>query len=401
MLAALRRSPHFEFAEPDFIYPPALTPNDPYYSSEWHLPKIQASQAWDITTGSSSVVIAILDSGVEVSHPDLAGLLVPGWNFYSNNADTSDVTGHGTPVAGAAAAEGNNSQGVTGVSWGCRIMPIRISDTNGYASLSTIASGLTWAADQGARVANISYRASSGSTITSAAQYFQSKGGVVAVSSGNNGTFDSSTNNPYILTVGATDENDTVATFSNTGNNLDLVAPGVNIMTTASGGTYGSGTGTSFSAPVVAGVAALVVSANPALTGAQIQEIVVSSADDLGVPGWDATSGWGRLNASRAVQAATSAVSADIVPPSAAILSPPSGSRVSNSVLVQVSATDNVAVARVDLLVDGKLFSTSPSPTPTFSWITSKLAPGIHTLQAVALDLAGNRARSSVIKVTK
>lgn len=101
------------------------------------------------------------------------------------------------------------------------------------------------------------------------------------------------------------------------------------------------------------------------------------------------------------MQAAISAVSADIVPPSVEILSPPSGSSVSNSVLVQVSATDNVAVARVDLLVDGKLFNTSPNPIPTFSWITSKLAPGIHTLQAVALDLAGNRARSSVITVTK
>jgi len=399
-LAALQHNANIQFAEPDCIVEPALTPNDTYYSLEWHLPKIQAPEAWDITTGSASVVIAILDSGIDATHPDLAGVILPGWNFCDGNADTSDVTGHGTGVAGTAAGCGNNGLGVAPIAWACKILPVRISDTNGYASLSTIAKGLTWAADQGARVANISYRASSGSTITTAAQYFQIKGGVVSVSAGNTGTFDSSADNPYLLTVSATDENDVIASWSTTGNNVDLSAPGVNILTTTAGGSYGSGSGTSFAAPVVAGVAALVLSANPTLTGAQVQDILKQTADDLGAPGWDTTYGSGRVNALRAVQAAINVGSSDTLPPSVAISSPVSGATLSGIVTVQVNATDNVGVARVELYLDGSLAGRSDSSSASFSWDTTADSNGAHTLHAKAYDAAGNVGVSASDTVT-
>src|SRR5438876_1292887 len=137
VLEALQHHPGIEFAELDAIVPPSFTPNDPSFKNQWHLPKMGCPSAWDITFGSSTVTIAICDTGVDATHPDLAAAIVPGWNFYDNNSDTRDVYGHGTGVAGTAAAMGNNGVGVAGAAMNCRIMPVRISDTNGYTLYST------------------------------------------------------------------------------------------------------------------------------------------------------------------------------------------------------------------------------------------------------------------------
>src|SRR5215213_6159194 len=195
---ALAARPDVEFAELDRIVKPAeVTPNDPWYTNwEGHLRRIQAPAAWSITTGASNVVIAILDTGVDATHEDLASKLVPGWNIYNNNSNTSDAGGHGTAVAGTAAAASNNGVGVTSVCWNCMIMPIRTTDNSGFATYSAIASGLNWAADHGARVANISYSVSESSTVTSSAKYFQGKGGVVTSSAGNAATFSNASDNP-------------------------------------------------------------------------------------------------------------------------------------------------------------------------------------------------------------
>jgi len=306
VLEILSKHPMVEFAEPDHLLPPEITPNDTYYNLQWQLPKIAAPAAWDVTRGSSNIVIAIIDTGVEGGHADLVNQLVPGWNFYDGNSDTTDVYGHGTAVAGTAAASSNDGQGVAGVAWNCKIMPLRVTDTSGLAFESTIASALTWAADHGARVANISFRASNSSSVRSAAQYFQNKGGVVTVSAGNDGIFDTAGDNPYVLTISATDSNDQIASWSNTGNNVDLAAPGQDIVTTYEGGWYGYWSGTSFSAPIVAGAAALVLSINPGLSGVEAANVLKQSADDLGVAGYDTTYGWGRLNVSKAVNLAFS-----------------------------------------------------------------------------------------------
>ena len=293
-----------EFAEPDYIIQPAAAPvNDPYYGSEWHLPKISAPQAWTYTTGSSSVIIAFVDTGVEATHPDLESKIVPGWNIYNKNSDTSDVYGHGTNMAGYAAASSNNGVGVAAPARDCRIMPVRVSDASGGSTTSLIAAGLTWAADHGARVANTGFAVDSSSTVTSAAQYFMSKGGVVTMPAGNDGAYYAAPDNPYVLTVSATDSADNLASWTTTGNNVDLAAPGVSIYTTVRGAAYGAATdsGTCASAAITAGVAALVISANPSLTGEQVQDIIKKETDDLGPSGWDSSFGWGRVNAYKSV----------------------------------------------------------------------------------------------------
>lgn len=412
-LQGLRRNPNIEFAEPDAIMSAGATANDTYFNSAWHLPKIQAPSAWDVTTGSSNVIVAVLDTGLDANHPDFAGRLVPGWNAYSGNTDTTDVTGHGTGVAGAVGAASNNGLGVTGVTWNCRIMPVRISDASGYALWSTTASALTWAADHGARVANISFvGVSSSASVQSAAQYMQSKGGVVAACSGNSALADTAPDNPYVLTVSATTPSDLLASFSNYGSNIDLSAPGTNIWSTVRGGGYGAWWGTSLAAPQVAGAAALVISINPALSGAQVQEIVKNSTDDLGATGWDNRFGKGRLNVQRAVTTAqnTSAAPApgpgpapvaDNTAPSIAITSPTAGTTVRTSLSVLSNASDNVGVTKVELYVNGKLTSTSTTAPFTTSWNTRKAAVGNHNLQTKALDAAGNSAWSQVVTVKK
>lgn len=393
---ALANRPEIEFAEVDrLLQPEEVVPNDPWYVDQWHLKKIGAPAAWSTTTGSSTVVIAILDTGVDSAHPDLAAKMVPGWNIYNNNSDTRDVGGHGTAVAGTAAASSNNADGVASVAWQSSIMPIRVTDSSGYAAFSALASGLQWAADHGARVANLSFNASDSATVRSAAQYFQNKGGVVAVASGNQATFNSAADNPYVLTVGATDPNDLLASFSNTGNNVDLTAPGTNIRTTANGGTYVSTAGTSLSAPIVAGVAALVLSANPGLTPTEVQNILKQSADDLGGSGWDTSFGWGRVNAARAV-ALAGGVPIDNTPPAINISSPTSGAVVSGAISISVNATDNVGVTSVSLSVDGSNLGADASSPYAFAWNTASVANGSHTLTATASDAAGNAMSSSV-----
>jgi subtilisin family serine protease len=417
-IKAFRSQPEVEFAELDRLVEPAdVIPNDPWYAGgEWHLPKISAPTAWSSTTGSSSVVVAILDTGVDASHPDLVGNLIAGWNVYNNNADTADVHGHGTNVAGTVAARTNNALGVASLCWNCRLMPIRISDASGYATYSDTATGLTWAADHGAKIANISYIVSDSSTVATAAKYFQGKGGVVTVSAGNYSTFDSANDNPYMLTVSATDINDLHSDFSNYGNNIDLSAP-EGVYTTARGGGYAYAGGTSFSAPIVAGVAALVWSVNPSLTPTQVQNIVKESADDLGAPGWDIYFGSGRVNAARAVAMAGGAPSPspsptaspspsptpspDTTPPTVAIISPINGATVSGNASVYVNASDNVAVTRVELYVDGKLNVSSTTAPFTLKWNTRKATAGMHVLQCRAYDAAGNTGTSAQVSAYK
>ena len=401
---AFRGRAEVEFAELDRLHPAQqIIPNDPLYGNinSWSLAKIDALNAWSINTGSSSVIIAILDTGVDASHPDLAPQIVPGWNIYNNNSDTSDVYGHGTAVAGAAAAASNNAIGVAAVAWGCRIMPVRISDNSGMASESDIASGLSWAANHGARIANISYYITGSRTISSAARSFQNKGGVVIAAAGNYGVSETIGDDPYMLTVGATDPSDNMYEWSNRGVNLDVVAPG-NVYTTLNGGGYGTGGGTSFAAPVVSGVAALVLSTNPRLTPQQVQNIVRTSADDLGAAGSDLTYGYGRVNAARALVASLAGVGLlDLVSPSVIITAPNSGVAVTGTVNVEVQANDNVGVIRNELYVDGVLKASSTTAPFTLKWNTRKAARGMHVLECRAYDRAGNVGTSASVTAYK
>ncbi len=396
----LRREPLIKFTELDMSIAPALVPNDTFYPQAWHLPKINAPQAWDTSTGAG-IVVAILDTGVNVAHPDLAGKIVAGWNVFDNNPDTTDVYGHGTKVAGTAIATGNNGVGVTGVGYAARVMPIRISDLSGYAYFSDMAEGVTWAADHGARVANISYQGAAGSlSVQSAAQYLRSKGGVLVVSAGNTGGVQEIAPNANVIVVSATDSADQRPSWSSYGSYVDIAAPGVNIMTTTSNGGYAGFSGTSAAAPVVAGTYALMMAANPGLGPYALDQALVATATDLGAAGKDDYFGAGRVDAASAVAASAQGSTGDSIAPAVAIQAPTAGSKVSGVVAVDVTATDNVAVARVDLYTDGSLVATDVNAPYAFAWDTSGLSDGEYTLIARAVDASNNQANSAGVKVT-
>ncbi|MEP7294954.1 MAG: Ig-like domain-containing protein [Burkholderiales bacterium] len=399
---ALERLPHVSFVEKNYLFAPTLLPNDPEYAGQWHLPQILAPQAWDMTQGSAAAVIAILDSGIDATHPDFAGKLVAGYNTYGNSADTSDVYGHGTEVAGVAAASTNNGQGVAGVAGAAPLMPVRVTDNLGRATSASIANGIMWAADHGARVANLSFGGVAGNlTIGTAAQYAYNHGMLVVAASGNCACVDPTPETPYILSVSATDESDDLAGFSTTGPFVDLSAPGTNILTTVKGGLYLADSGTSLASPVVAGVAAMMIAAKPSLTPALTTQLLEATAVDLGGAGYDQTFGYGRVNAASAVAAAFNYTPpVDTTPPNVEMTAPLSGASVSATAVVDVAASDDVGVMKVDLYVDGVFFATDTLSPFSFAWDTSALSDGAHTLQVVAADAAGNSTSAAPVSVT-
>lgn len=393
--ALLKNNKHLKFAERDMLVKPSTT-NDPYYANGWHLPKIGTPTAWQTSSGRN-VVIAILDSGVDPDHPDLVSKLVPGWNTYNNNADTADVYGHGTKVAGAAAAATNNSVGVAAVAADALVMPMRVTGADGWASYSAIASALTWASDRGARVANVSfYAVESSSSARSAAQYMKNKGGLVVTAAGNYGVEETIAPSDTMITVSATDSNDNKASWSSYGSFVDVAAPGTSIYSTVNGGGYGSVSGTSFSSPITAGVVALMMSANPALTPADLEKALYSSAVDLGTAGFDKYFGNGRVDAAAAVAATKAVVKVDSTAPSTSITSPSGGTNVQGLVAVDVAATDDAGVSRVDLLVNGVKIGSDTAAPYGFSWDSAQTPDGEASITAYAYDAAGNAASHSV-----
>jgi hypothetical protein len=279
-------------------------------------------------------------------------------------------------------------------------MPMRVTNPDGYGITSLMASALTTAADNGARVANISYLGvSSSATVDSAAQYMRSKGGVVVISAGNTGALRTDPKSSSFTVVSATDGDDALANFSSWGDYVDIAAPGLGIWTTALGGKYGSIAGTSAASPVVAGVYALMMSVKPGLQPATYDDILFSTALDLGTTAWDQKFGYGRVNAAAAVAKALQTSATDSQPPTVAIASP-GGGKVSGLVPVDATATDNVAVARVELLANGTVVATDTTAPFGLTLDSSKYPDGILNLQARAYDAAGNSASSTTIAVT-
>ncbi|GIF81246.1 hypothetical protein Cba03nite_25950 [Catellatospora bangladeshensis] len=282
------------------------TPNDPFFPDyQKYLATIRLPQAWDVLSTATTVTIAVVDTGVDTGHPDLAGRTVPGYNAVANNSDVTDRRGHGTMVAGIAAANTNNGLGVAGAAYQGRIMPIMVFSGE-YAYDSDIAEGVIWAVDHGAKVVNMSLGGAGETPVLhDAIKYAVGKGVLVVVSAGNTG--DDSPHYPAmypeVLTVGATDVAASITDFSSWGEHVDLAAPGYKIMSTysrtASGGayTYASGAGTSFSAPLVAGVAALTRAKYPSLTPAQVIERLKATARDAGPRGIDPYYGHGIVDA--------------------------------------------------------------------------------------------------------
>ncbi|MGH9910392.1 MAG: S8 family serine peptidase, partial [Nitrososphaerales archaeon] len=414
-----------------------------------------------------------------------------GYNFYNNNNDWSDVCGHGTSVAGSAAAITNNGIGVSGVTWNNPIIPIKIVDVNCLGYYSSMINGIVYAADNGARVANISFQIFNGAALSNAAQYMNNHGGWVVAAAGNTGLLENYSENPYIISVGATGSTNVVTSWSSHGPYVDFAAPGSSIYTTKAGGTYGSASGTSFSSPIVAGVVALIISNNPSLNSQQVYDALKNSAVDLGSAGRDDYYGWGLVDAYGALlqnnptppppdttppgtssllapangavtndntpsfdwsdvtdpslpvtytlladnnndfsspeiskQSLSSSdytsvtslaggtyywkvrvtdgagnigsystartVTIDTTPPTITITNPQNGVDVTTSFTVSVSSSDNVAVNKVELYLDGIFYGQKTTLPYDFALDANAMSVGIHEIKAVSTDSSGN-----------
>lgn len=331
-----------------------VIPNDPYFSTsgswgqpfddQWGLKRLDVQHAWEQSTGSADLVIAVTDTGVDRNHEDLKDNMwvntkeIPGngidddgngyvddyygWNMYSNNNNITDDGGHGTMVAGVIAAEGNNGIGISGVDWHAKIMPLKVLGSDGTGAWSAGAAAITYAANNGAKIINMSWGANAYSQIVEdAVRYAHSKGLVLVAAAGNDGvdmTDNTPAGNEQVISAGATDYYD-ARSFSywssDYGARLDVAAPGMDILTTKSstatclgypqvGSSYCSIAGTSFSSPFTAGVVGLLLSKYPYLTNEQVRQILRASSVDLGILGPDIYYGYGRVNAAKAMELA-------------------------------------------------------------------------------------------------
>ena len=336
-LEGLRRDPLVAYAELNHVARSLEAPNDPRWPEQWNMAIIRADLAWEVVTDTHGIVIAALDSGVDLDHPDLEARIwtnsgevagngldddgngkvddVHGWHFYhacsysgclpGENRDVQDDDGHGTHVAGIAAAEANNGIGVAGLAWGATLMPVKVmEDRYSPAWYFDVVAGMVYATDNGAAIINLSLGGEEPSqTLEEAVVYAHQRGVLVVAAAGNDdGPILYPAAYDPVLAVGATDGADRRASFSNHGPKLDVVAPGEDILSTwPRGGSCFRLSGTSMAAPHVAGLAALVWAADPHLTNDGVAAIIEGTAADLGDPGWDEEHGHGRMDAYAAV----------------------------------------------------------------------------------------------------
>jgi hypothetical protein len=352
--------PGVEWAEPDRIFEVQLTPNDSFFPTSgswgqpfrdlWGLINIDAPSAWDVTHGAG-VVVAVVDTGVDGAHPDIAAHMWTnageiagngidddnngfvddknGWDFINHDNQPFDDQGHGTHCAGTIGAIGNNGVGITGIAFEASIMPVKALSAAGSGGTAGLADAVIYAADNGADVISASWGGVGHSQLLSAAVSAAHDAGAVFVAAAGNAAHDtygfSPADEPDAITVAATDHNDVLAGFSNFGPKIDIAAPGGGdagpptetpgfsiLSLRSSGSTFTSAwtvgnrylrlAGTSMATPHVSGVAALVLAAHPSFTPEQVRQALRASADDVDSPGYDLHVGYGRLNAARAVQ---------------------------------------------------------------------------------------------------
>src|SRR6266568_1933967 len=400
LIARLKQDPNVESVTLDYVVQAQLVPNDPYYSepyptshdgniSQWAPQLIGADQAWNATLGDTSVIIAIVDTGIDPNHPDLAGI---------------------------AAANINNGTGIAGICGLCSLMSVKVLGASGSGLTSDVASGITYATDYGARVINLSLGSSSRTTIIrDALDYALSNNALPVVAMGNSYS-------DYVgdlaywysaLSVGAVDVQGAKASFSNYGLQTDVTAPGVAVLstmptypvtlTTQYGYeiNYDALSGTSMAAPVVAGLAGLLFSKNPALTAAQVKGMIESSAGDGA--SFNLTSGFGLVHAAAAV---TLAGQAESTPPAVSSLSPAFGSVLVRNVTFSTAVSDDVAVHHVDFISSGARYilpgtsvgypgGKGKNPSPAIAPWSSLLSStthwnGVFDLTAIAFDRSGN-----------
>lgn len=303
-------------------------PNDPMYEKQWALDKIGAEFAWKISSGSD-VTIAVIDSGVDLDHPEFSDRVGEGYDFVNEDTVADDDYGHGTLVAGVAAAAANNGTGIAGLAWNAQIMPVKVLDDQGQGVSSDLTCALYWAADNGAHIVNISIISFGPSFgMQRALTYAADKDVLIFAAAGN--LFEQGNPVTYpaaqenVIAVGATDSDDDHASFSSAGSFVDISAPGVSIYSLfpPSHDDYRSVRGTSLATPHGAGLAALVLSIAPSFSPEEVESIIQGSAVDLGETGQDDKFGHGRIDASAAMSLTLSSLPVQLILPSASFPSP-------------------------------------------------------------------------------
>lgn len=380
-MAALRRDPAVAYVEVNHEVRAAdVTANDPYLYLQWGLSAARVPAAWDRTVGSSGITVAVVDSGVSPVS-ELSGSLVGGYDFVNRDASPLDDDGHGTAVASQIAAGGNDGTGFAGVCWTCRIMPVKVLDSQGEGTVGDVAAGIVWAADRGARIINLSLSGSNDSiALRNAVAHAVGRGALVVAAAGNHG---SSTPVypaaiPAVLAVAWSDQGDTRNPDSGYGDWVDVAAPGCNLAQLPNGDIVDGFCGTSSAAPVVAGVAALALAASPAASAADLTHAITSTAAP--VPG-----GWarGRVDAAAAVAALPGGAAGN---PSARFTRPAVGSHL--RAVPGFSLVTSPDVVSVQLLVDGAVVATDTS-APWRVWWNSAGRNGAVNVSLVATDADG------------
>ncbi|MDY6934409.1 MAG: S8 family serine peptidase [Spirochaetota bacterium] len=440
-----KRDANVEYAEPNYIYHTSIVPNDPYYTLQWGLSQIQSEQGWDIEVGESSVVIAVIDTGIDWNHPDMdANIWInsgedawadpndpnsgngidddgngfiddyKGWDFVTVSSDSifqgedpgpednnpMDFCGHGTHVSGIAGAVTDNETGIAGVSWHCRIMALRAgyknASGNGALRSSDIANAVYYAANMDANIVNMSFGSYSPSNIQrDALDYAYSLGILLVASAGNNGIevdhYPSSFEN--VVSVAATDKNDQRALWweaysSNYGIDIDFAAPGSGVYSIYFDNTYASKSGTSMAAPFVSGLAGLILSNNPAFTNQDVREVLFSTTDPVHS---DVYIGSGRINAYEALKMTSI--------PLAVISYPLEGDVIHGNITINGSAGGEnfqnymIEYGRGIYPSDWTTVIDSSSPAidgTLATWDASSIDDGIYTLRLLVFDSNGN-----------
>ena len=436
VVEALSRNPNVEFAHPDIIAHAFadFVPGDPYYAYQWHLDNpvyggIEMEQAWGlIGGGGKDVIVAVLDTGI--LQPDgspcftkdfESNTFVDGYDFINGDPDATDDNNHGTHVAGTIAQATNNGKGVAGVAFGVSLMPVKVLAANGSGSISAIANGINFAADNGAHIINMSLGTDSNprflGALQDAVRYAHGKGVLIVAAAGNSGRNKLSypAGYPEVVAVGATKYNEALASYSNYGEGIELVAPGgenedlnkdtyadMILQETFNGDPcepwYYFFAGTSMASPHVAAVGALLFSAGVP-DAATVRQILQDSADDLGASGYDTVYGHGLVNAYKALLAAGPTDQ----PPSVTLTNPADGAVLAGEVVVTADATDDDGVTQVEFFLNTLNNSlgadTNGNDGWSVSWNTSLYTDGDHEVIAQGTDTAG-QTNGDLVMVT-
>ncbi|HUI89491.1 MAG TPA: S8 family serine peptidase [Anaerolineales bacterium] len=328
-LTQLRGSAGVEFVEPNYLVlasglpADASQPDDPLFTYQNYLQSIQVPQAWDALPTLQPVTVAVLDTGVNITHPDLVNSIwvnaaeaagtpnvdddnngyvddLHGWNFVDNNNNVNDDNGHGTHLAGIIAASINNAVGIAGIAPNARIMPVKVLDKSGYGSYADVAEGIIYATDRGARIIELGFSGTGSSNLMqNAINYALAHNVLIVAAAGNSGHTTTYYPAAYtgVLAVSALDNNKTLASFSTSGNDVSLSAPGVGIISTGLGVTYPYMSGSSMASAEVAGVAALLAGGPTYADTSVLRSALLGSALDLGAPGPDPQYGYGMIQA--------------------------------------------------------------------------------------------------------